>query len=105
MTANATVGLSGAGVKLAMGVPRQLVSRRHIVDNFARKTNRTTLIEASPVRGHRRSSNSGRGLEPQRRTSENSTMSLITLRVNGRSHTLEADPTTPLLYVLSDDLA
>ena len=32
-------------------------------------------------------------------------MSLITLRVNGRSHTLDIDPLTPLLYVLSDDLA
>ena len=32
-------------------------------------------------------------------------MSLITLRVNGRSHTLETDPAAPLLYVLSDDLA
>jgi nicotinate dehydrogenase subunit A len=32
-------------------------------------------------------------------------MSLITLRVNGRSHTLDTDPVTPLLYVLSDDLA
>jgi nicotinate dehydrogenase subunit A len=32
-------------------------------------------------------------------------MSLITLRVNGRSHTVETDPVTPLLYVLSDDLA
>ena len=32
-------------------------------------------------------------------------MSLITLRVNGRSHTLDVDPATPLLYVLSDDLA
>jgi nicotinate dehydrogenase subunit A len=32
-------------------------------------------------------------------------MSLITLRVNGRSHTLDTDPATPLLYVLSDDLA
>ena len=31
-------------------------------------------------------------------------MSVITLRVNGRSHTLDVDPTTPLLYVLSDDL-
>jgi nicotinate dehydrogenase subunit A len=31
-------------------------------------------------------------------------MSLITLRVNGRSHTLDTDPATPLLYVLSDDL-
>ncbi len=31
-------------------------------------------------------------------------MSAITLRVNGRSHTLDVDPATPLLYVLSDDL-
>jgi nicotinate dehydrogenase subunit A len=29
----------------------------------------------------------------------------ITLTVNGRSHTLDVDPATPLLYVLSDDLA
>jgi nicotinate dehydrogenase subunit A len=29
----------------------------------------------------------------------------ITLRVNGRQHTVDVDPTTPLLYVLSDDLA
>jgi nicotinate dehydrogenase subunit A len=32
-------------------------------------------------------------------------MSAITLKVNGRSHTVDADPATPLLYVLSDDLA
>ena len=31
-------------------------------------------------------------------------MSTITLKVNGRSHTLDIDPSTPLLYVLSDDL-
>src|SRR5262245_43671798 len=31
-------------------------------------------------------------------------MSRITLKVNGRSHTVDVDPTTPLLYVLSDDL-
>lgn len=31
-------------------------------------------------------------------------MSAITLRVNGRSHSLDVDPSTPLLYVLSDDL-
>jgi nicotinate dehydrogenase subunit A len=29
----------------------------------------------------------------------------ITLHVNGRSHTVDVDPTTPLLYVLGDDLA
>jgi len=28
----------------------------------------------------------------------------ITLKVNGRSHTVDVDPDTPLLYVLSDDL-
>jgi nicotinate dehydrogenase subunit A len=32
-------------------------------------------------------------------------MSIISLRVNGRAHTLDLDPATPLLYVLSDDLA
>ena len=32
-------------------------------------------------------------------------MSSITLRVNGQSHTVDVDPATPLLYVLSDDLA
>jgi nicotinate dehydrogenase subunit A len=31
-------------------------------------------------------------------------MSIITLTVNGRKHSLDVDPTTPLLYVLSDDL-
>ena len=31
-------------------------------------------------------------------------MSVITLKVNGRAHTLDADPSTPLLYALSDDL-
>ena len=28
----------------------------------------------------------------------------ITLRVNGATHTIDTDPATPLLYVLSDDL-
>jgi nicotinate dehydrogenase subunit A len=31
-------------------------------------------------------------------------MSAISLIVNGRSHTVEVDPSTPLLYVLGDDL-
>src|SRR6266481_4034041 len=31
-------------------------------------------------------------------------MCAITLKVNGRSHTLDLDPSTPLLYALSDDL-
>ena len=31
-------------------------------------------------------------------------MSAITLKVNGQSHSFDLDPTTPLLYVLSDDL-
>ncbi len=29
----------------------------------------------------------------------------VTLNVNGGSHAVEADPDTPLLYILSDDLA
>ena len=29
----------------------------------------------------------------------------VSLRVNGRTHTVDVDPATPLLYVLSDDLA
>jgi nicotinate dehydrogenase subunit A len=31
-------------------------------------------------------------------------MAKITLKVNGRTHTVDADPATPLLYVLNDDL-
>jgi nicotinate dehydrogenase subunit A len=31
-------------------------------------------------------------------------MSAITIKVNGRAHTIDADPATPLLYILSDDL-
>jgi len=31
-------------------------------------------------------------------------MSILTLRVNGRSQDVDVDPATPLLYVLSDDL-
>lgn len=31
-------------------------------------------------------------------------MALITLNVNGKSRTLDTDPTTPLLYILRDDL-
>jgi len=31
-------------------------------------------------------------------------MSVLTLKVNGKTHTVDVDPTTPLLYVLSDDL-
>src|SRR5215510_6962525 len=32
-------------------------------------------------------------------------MSMIAFKVNGRAVTLDVDPTTPLLYILSDDLA
>lgn len=32
-------------------------------------------------------------------------MSVINLRVNGQSHTVDVDPATPLLFVLSNDLA
>ena len=31
-------------------------------------------------------------------------MSVLTLKVNGQSHSLDLDPETPLLYVLGDDL-
>jgi nicotinate dehydrogenase subunit A len=31
-------------------------------------------------------------------------MSVVNLKVNGQSHSLDLDPATPLLYVLSDDL-
>jgi nicotinate dehydrogenase subunit A len=32
-------------------------------------------------------------------------MSVMNLRVNGQRHSVDVDPATPLLYVLSDDLA
>jgi nicotinate dehydrogenase subunit A len=32
-------------------------------------------------------------------------MSVLNLKVNGQSHSVDVDPATPLLYVLSDDLA
>jgi nicotinate dehydrogenase subunit A len=35
---------------------------------------------------------------------ESEDMADISLKVNGRLHTVDADPQTPLLYVLSDDL-
>ena len=31
-------------------------------------------------------------------------MAAISLKVNGRVHTVDVDPETPLLYVLSDEL-
>jgi nicotinate dehydrogenase subunit A len=31
-------------------------------------------------------------------------MSVMSLTVNGRAHSVDADPSTPLLYILSDDL-
>jgi nicotinate dehydrogenase subunit A len=31
-------------------------------------------------------------------------MSVVSLRVNGRTHSVDVDPATPLLYVLSDEL-
>src|SRR5437870_13674261 len=32
-------------------------------------------------------------------------MSNITLKVNGKTHTLDIDPSTPLLYILRNDLS
>src|SRR4029450_5270239 len=37
-------------------------------------------------------------------TGARTVMSAITLNVNGRSHAVDVDPGTPLLFVLSDDL-
>src|SRR5881397_3915024 len=31
-------------------------------------------------------------------------MAVLNLKINGRTHSVNVDPTTPLLYVLSDDL-
>jgi len=31
-------------------------------------------------------------------------MSIITLRVNGAAHTVDVEPSTPLLYILRNDL-
>ena len=31
-------------------------------------------------------------------------MSMVTLKVNGKSHTVDIDPSTPLLYILRNDL-
>jgi nicotinate dehydrogenase subunit A len=31
-------------------------------------------------------------------------MSVLSLKVNGKTHSVDVDPTTPLLYVLSDEL-
>ena len=31
-------------------------------------------------------------------------MSNVTLKVNGKAHTLDIDPSTPLLYILRNDL-
>src|SRR5499426_443851 len=35
---------------------------------------------------------------------ESRTMSSISLNVNGKSHTVDVDPSTPLLYILRNDL-
>jgi aerobic-type carbon monoxide dehydrogenase small subunit (CoxS/CutS family) len=37
-------------------------------------------------------------------SSEIADMSMVTLKVNGKTHVVDVDPSTPLLYVLSDDL-
>src|SRR3954447_23514822 len=44
------------------------------------------------------------GLIPRRLATSLSAMSTIALKVNGEAHTVDADPATPLLYILSDDL-
>jgi nicotinate dehydrogenase subunit A len=44
-------------------------------------------------------------LKPGPRCHSIGCMSIIALKVNGQSQTVDVDPATPLLYVLSDDLA
>lgn len=44
-------------------------------------------------------------MTPQARQQYLQDMSAINLKVNGKIHAVDIDPTTPLLYVLSDDLA
>jgi len=73
------------GIPRYYGVPRRFACRFEVVDlasSYPR--HRLTPLDFPP--------NLSKG------------MSLIHLKVNGRSHTLELDPATPLLYVLSDDL-
>src|SRR5579862_6675152 len=41
---------------------------------------------------------------PRAQSHNNRHMSAVTLNVNGRTHRLDLDPATPLLYALSDDL-
>jgi nicotinate dehydrogenase subunit A len=45
-----------------------------------------------------------RNLDYGHRVAGTFVMSKISLKVNGRLHTLDIDPTTPLLFVLSDEL-
>ena len=47
----------------------------------------------------------GRHFKGFLRQAYNPPMSTISLKVNGHSHSVDVDPATPLLYVLSDDLA
>src|SRR3989440_12995494 len=47
----------------------------------------------------------GIAFAPQRpRRSNPARQAMMTLKVNGRDHQIDADPDTPLLYVLRDDL-
>ncbi len=54
------------------------------------------MAQTATRRRHRPSSLAG--------LNEGDNMSAITLKVNGRTHSLDLDPATPLLYALSDDL-
>src|SRR5262250_3954089 len=45
------------------------------------------------------------GIRSRAQRGDGHLMSMINLKVNGRSVAVDVDPQTPLLYVLSDDLA
>jgi hypothetical protein len=63
----------------------------------------TRLIRTRPPRWRSSPVPSERGVSASRSAME-VTMATLTLTVNGHAHTVDVDPTTPLLYVLSDDL-
>src|SRR2546430_742396 len=63
----------------------------------------TRLIRTRPRRWRPWPVPSKRGLGTSRSAME-VTMATMMLTVNGSAHTVDVDPATPLLYVLSDDL-
>ncbi len=68
----------------------------------------SAFVTVSPAsqhpKGDRWTRTPGEGYHSRQSRRKNPRMSIITLIVNGRMHTVDVDPATPLLYVLSDDL-